>query len=298
MGSVLVPRLLEAGHQVRVLDNLMYGGQGLLGLFADPKFEFMRGDMRDTRVVREAVRGVDLIMHLAAIVGYPACNKDPRLAREVNLKGTMSLAQCRDRQQPIVFASTCSNYGAQFDGRCTEETPLNPLTVYGTTKTEAEKCLLNAGNVIVCRFATAFGMSPRMRLDLLVNDFVRSAMRQKQIVVYERNFVRPFLHVRDMAEAFLFAADHADKMTDDVYNVGSESMNVNKEDVVMLIRARLEFALHFADFDHDEDRRNYAVSFAKIQSLGFEPSISLEQGVDELIRGVQAVDGLSPYSNA
>lgn len=298
VGSILVPTLLEAGHEVRVLDNLMYGGQGLLGLFADPKFEFMRGDVRDTRAVREAVRRADLIIHLAAIVGYPACKKDPRLARDVNLKGTINLAQCRDPQQPLVFASSCSNYGAQSNGMCTEETPLNPLTVYGTTKTEAETYLLDTGNVIVYRFATAFGMSPRMRLDLLVNDFVCSALRQKQIIVYEKAFMRPFIHVRDMARAFLFAVDHADKMTHNVYNVGSECMNLRKEDVALLIRSRLEFLLHFADFDHDEDRRNYAVSFAKIRSLGFETSISLEQGIDELIRGVQAVDGVCPYSNA
>jgi nucleoside-diphosphate-sugar epimerase len=298
VGSVLAPALLEAGHEVRVLDNLMYGGQGLLGLFADQKFEFMRGDVRDTRSVKEAVSRADLLIHLAAIVGYPACKKDPRLAREVNLEGTVNLAQCRDPRQPIVFASTCSNYGGQSDGMCTEETPLNPLTVYGTTKTEAERYLLDTGNVIVYRFATAFGMSARMRLDLLVNDFVCSALRQKQIVVYEKGFMRPFIHVRDMARAFLLAVDHADEMIDNVYNVGSERMNLSKEDVALLIRSRLEFLLHFADFDHDEDRRNYAVSFAKIRSVGFETSISLEQGIDELIRGVQAVDGFCPYSNA
>jgi nucleoside-diphosphate-sugar epimerase len=298
VGSVLVPTLLEAGHEVRVLDNLRSGGQGLLGLFANPKFEFLRGDVRDTRAVSEAVSGADLIMHLAAIVGYPACSKDPRLAREVNLDGTMNLAKCRDPRQPVIFASTCSNYGAQSDGMCTEETPLHPLTVYGATKTQAERYLLEAGNVIVYRFATAFGMSPRMRLDLLVNDFVCSALRQKQIVVYEKNFMRPFIHVRDMAEAFLFALDHTEKMTDDVYNVGSQSLNVTKETVALLVRSRLEFLLHFADFDHDADRRNYKVSFAKIRSLGFETSLALEDGIEELIRGLPAVDGVNPYSNA
>lgn len=297
VGSVLVPKLLEGGHEVRVLDNLVYGGQALLRLFAYPNFEFMRGDVRDSKAVAEAVRGADMIIHLAAIVGYPGCKKDPRLAREVNVEGTMSLAQCRDPRQLIIFASTGSNYGAVCDQVCTEDTPLNPLTIYGATKTDAEKHLLDAGNVIVYRFATAFGLSPRMRLDLLINDFVYSALKRKQIIVYEKGFKRSFIHVRDMARAFLFAVAHAGKMIDNVYNVGSESMNLSKEEVALLIRGKLEFLLHFADFDHDEDMRNYEVSYAKIRSVGFDTTISVDEGIDELIRGLEVVEVFNPYSN-
>jgi nucleoside-diphosphate-sugar epimerase len=297
VGSVLVPKLLEAGHQVRVLDNLIRGGQALLGLFAYPNFELARGDVRDSKAVTEAVRGADVIIHLAAIVGYPACKKDPRLAREVNLEGTINVARCRDPGQLIVFASTGSNYGTVFSQVCTEDTPLNPLTIYGATKTGAETYLLDAGNVIVYRFATAFGLSPRMRLDLLINDFVYSALKHKQLIVYEKSFKRSFIHVRDMARAFLFAVEHADKMTDNVYNVGSECMNLSKEDVALLIRRKLEFLLHFAEFDHDEDMRNYEVSYAKIRSVGFETAILIDEGIDELIRGLEVVDVSSPYSN-
>lgn len=297
VGSVLVPMLLAEGYQVRVLDNLMYGGQGILPLFLNPNLEFVRGDIRDEQIVREAARGVDAILHLAAIVGYPACKKDPRLAEEVNLGGTINLERCRSPEQIIIFASTNSNYGQVFDQICTEETPLNPLTTYGSTKTEAERYLLNAGNVIVYRFATAFGLSPRMRLDLLINDFVYSALRRKQLIIYEKNFKRSFIHVRDMARAFLFALRHTEDMVDNVYNVGSESMNLSKEDVAYMIGRRLEFLLHFADFGHDEDMRNYEVSYAKLRSLGFETTISVEEGIDELIRGLQALDVANPYAN-
>ena len=297
VGSVLVPQLLERDYQVRVLDNLTYGGLGLVPHCLDPHFEFIKGDIRDPAAVRTAAWDADVIIHLAAIVGYPACKKDPQLAEEVNLGGTVVLDQARSRSQMVLFASTGSNYGAVAEGLCTEETPLNPLTLYGVTKTEAEKRLLESGNVIVYRFATAFGLSPRLRLDLMINDFVYQAVVNRQIIVYEKHFRRTFIHVRDMARSLLFAIDHAGQMRDGVFNVGSAAANLTKEDVALMIREKVPYFLHFADIDKDEDQRNYEVSFSRIRSLGFEPQVAVEQGIEELMRGFQLISIPNPYSN-
>jgi nucleoside-diphosphate-sugar epimerase len=297
VGSILIPRLLSSGHHVRVLDNLMYGGQSLLTFFSQPKFEFVKGDILDEQAVRRATQSVDAIIHLAAIVGYPACKKNEQLAHDVNCIGTKILEKNRDRNQLIIFASTGSNYGALIGDRCTEETPLNPLTIYGTTKTQAEQHLLQCGNTICCRFATAFGVSPRMRLDLLINDFVYQAVKVRNLIIYEKTFKRTFIHVIDMARSFMFALDNADRMVDNVYNVGSESMNYNKEDIALMIKEKLEFYLHFADVGKDEDQRNYEVSYAKINRLGFKTTMTVDDGIDELIRAYQVIDIKNPYAN-
>ncbi len=297
VGSVLVPRLLASGHHVRVLDNLMYGGQSLLPFFSYPQFEFIKGDILDEQAVRRAAKSVDVIIHLAAIVGYPACKKYEQLAHDVNYVGTKIVEKSRDRQQRIIFASTGSNYGALIGDFCTEETPLNPLTIYGTTKTDAEQHLLQSGNAICYRFATAFGVSPRMRLDLLINDFVYQAVKVRNLIIYERTFKRTFIHVIDMARSFMFALENGDRMVDNVYNVGSENMNFSKEQIALLVREKIEFYLHFADVGKDEDQRNYEVSYQKINQLGFRTAISVEDGIDELIRAYQVIDIKNPYAN-
>jgi nucleoside-diphosphate-sugar epimerase len=297
VGCVLVPHLLAQGHQVRVLDNLMYGGRGLLACFADRRFEFVKATILDERRLRQSLDGVDAIIHLAGIVGYPACQRDPRLAQEVNLDGTRLVDQLRKRDQPIIFASTGSNYGAVVGALCTEDTPLNPLTEYGTTKTAAERHLLEAGNTVCYRFATAFGVSPRMRFDLLVNDFVYQAKVNKDLIIYERGFKRTFIHVRDMARAFAFALDNYPKLRDDVYNVGSEDMNYNKEEVAVLIKKRVDYYLHFAEIGKDEDQRNYEVSYAKIRGKGFTTEIDMETGIEELIRAVDLIGLKNEYAN-
>ncbi|MBI1928724.1 NAD-dependent epimerase/dehydratase, partial [Candidatus Poribacteria bacterium] len=193
VGSVLLPKLFSKGYQVRVLDNLMYGGQGLLPHFINKNFEFICGDILDGDTVKESISDIDFIIHLAAIVGYPACKKQPELAKAVNLDATVNIDKSRSKNQPIIFASTISNYGAVETGFCTEDTPLNPLTLYGETKTSAERQLLDSGNVVVYRFATAVGLSPRLRLDLLVNDFVYQSLKNKQLIVYEKYFKRAFI---------------------------------------------------------------------------------------------------------
>ncbi len=297
VGSVLIPRLLNAGHHVRVLDNLMYGGASLLPHFSDPKFEFIKGSILDEARVREATRGVDAIIHLAAIVGYPACKKNEQLAHDVNYIGTKIVEKNRDRNQLLIYASTGSNYGAVVGQVCTEETALNPLTIYGTTKTEAERHLLASPNTICYRYATAFGVSPRMRLDLLINDFVYQAVKVRNLIIYERTFKRTFIHVIDMARSFMFALENAGRMIGQVYNVGSEKMNYSKEQIADLVRRKVDFYLHYADVGRDEDQRNYEVSYAKIHSLGFYTTISVEDGVDELIRAYETIDLRNPLSN-
>jgi nucleoside-diphosphate-sugar epimerase len=297
VGSVLVPHLLAIGHQVRVLDNLMYGGRSLLPCFADRGFEFLKGSILDEGRMKQALDGVDAIVHLAGIVGYPACKRDPRLAHEVNLDGTRLIADLRHRDQPILFASTGSNYGAVVGSLCTEDTPLNPLSEYGVTKTAAERHLLDTGNMVCYRFATAFGVSPRMRFDLLINDFVYQAKVNKDLIIYERAFKRTFIHVRDMARAFAFAIDHYPAMRDDVYNVGSEEMNYNKEEVALLIKQKIDYYLHFAEIGKDEDQRNYEVSYAKIRGKGFKTEIDMETGIDELIRAVDLIGMKNEYGN-
>ena len=297
VGSVLVPHLLARGHKVRVLDNLMYGGQGLLSSFAYPGFDFVKGSVLDEAKLKQALQDTDAVIHLAAIVGYPACKRDPRLAQEVNLDGTRLLDRLRSRDQPVLFASTASNYGAVVGSLCTEDTPLNPLSEYGVTKTAAERHLLDAGNVVCYRFATAFGVSSRMRFDLLVNDFVYQAKINKYLIIYERTFKRTFIHVRDMARASAFALDHWADMRDDVYNVGSEEMNYSKEEVALLIRKKIDYDLHFAEIGTDEDQRNYEVSYAKIRGKGFKTGIDMETGIDEPIKAADLLVLQSDFSN-
>lgn len=297
VGSVLVPELLKRQYKVRVLDNLMYGGQGLIPCFFDRNFEMIRGDVRDKTAVENALRGVDVIIHLAAIVGYPACKKSPDLARTVNGEATVQIEKLRDKKVPILFGSTGSNYGAVIGELCTEETPLNPISLYGETKTKAETYLLSCDNVVCYRFATAFGASNRMRLDLLINDFVYQAVRNRNVTIYEKSFKRTFIHVRDMVRSFLFAIDHFDRIKNTVYNVGSEKMNYSKEEIAVILKRKVDYYLHFAEIGSDEDKRNYEVSYKKMNAAGFETTISLEEGIDELIHVSQVLDIHHPYSN-
>ncbi len=297
VGCTLVGRLLEEGYDATVFDNLMYGGRGLLPYFSNPRFHFIKGDVRDKSKLQEVVKDADVIVHLAAIVGYPACKKDPRLAEEVNIGGTRNLLAVRVPSQPVLYASTGSNYGAYTGGPCTEETPLNPVSLYGISKTQAETDIMSAGNSVSFRFATAFGVSSRMRLDLLINDFVYRALKERSLILYEKEFKRTFIHVRDMAHSFLFALKNYARMKDDVFNVGSEKMNYNKEEIALKIQQRIPFYLHFADVGKDEDQRNYEVSYEKIRRLGLETTIDVDQGIDELIRAYTALDIRSEFSN-
>ena len=297
IGCVLVPALLKENHKVRVVDSFMYGGRGLIPSLMDKNLELVRGDVRDPGVMKEALKGTDLVIHLAAIVGYPACKKSPDLARTVNYEATVLLDKSRDRKVPILYGSTGSNYGAVVGQICTEETPLSPVSLYGETKTQAEHYLLDSGNVVCYRFATAFGASNRMRLDLLVNDFVYQAVRNRNITVYEKSFKRTFIHVQDIVRSFLFAIENFARLKDGVFNVGSEKMNYSKEEIAEQVKKKVDYYLHFAEFGTDEDKRNYEVSYKKIRALGFDTTVSLEDGIDELIKASSLLDIRNEYSN-
>lgn len=296
IGSVLVPRLLELGHTVTALDNLRYGGHGLLPCFRDPAFRFVQGDVRDGPTVRRELAQHDAVIHLAAIVGVPACRKYPAEAESVNVEGTRVVVEALGRDQALVFASTGSFYG-DCGAECSEDSPLNPGSLYSDTKMRAERLALDAGNAVSLRLATGFGVSPRFRLDLLVNDFVRQAVVNRQLIVYEKDFRRTFLHVQDIARAFAFAIERLDRMRGRAFNVGHESLNLTKEQVALAIRERVDFYLHFAEVGHDPDRRDYSVSFQRSRDLGFESTVTLGQGLDELIRAMAVLRFDSPYDN-
>lgn len=296
VGTSLIPQLLAKDYQVHVFDNLLFGGDQIFPFFRNPNFSFTRGDVRDLAALKKASADADIVIHLAAIVGYPACRKDPDLAESVNVTGTKNVIEATSNNQLILFGSTGSNYGAVED-ICTEETPLNPLSLYGQTKTLAEKMLLEERNTIAWRFATAFGVSPRLRLDLLINDFTYKAVKEGYLVVYEKHFMRTFIHVHDMGRAFLFGIENNDKMVKQVYNVGSTTMNYSKEDICNLISKQTNAYVHFADVGEDADKRNYVVSYDKINSLGYETTISVADGITELVKVCKALEFRNPYSN-
>jgi nucleoside-diphosphate-sugar epimerase len=286
VGSVVTGAFLDTGHQVTVLDSLVDGGQGLLGYAGSPDFQFQRGDVRDERAIRAAMAGQDVIVHLAAVVGFGACNADPRRAESINVEGTRTLLAARDPEQFFLYASTGSVYGAVREGLCHEGLDPQPLSVYGRTKLQAERLVVEAANCTAYRFATAFGMSPRMRVDLLVNGFVYDARLRGYVVIYDGAARRTFIHVRDMARAFLFAIEHAGEMDGQVYNCGAESLNHTKDEIVELLRERLRFEVFHGPVGADEDQRDYAVSYAKIEALGYRASVTMAEGLDELVRGV------------
>jgi nucleoside-diphosphate-sugar epimerase len=297
VGSTLVPLLLEQGHRVRVLDVLRFGGHGLLPCCQSRSFELVKGDVCDGVAVAKALDGVEAVIHLAAVVGYPACKKEPHVAQATNVEGTRALLRHRKPDQKFLFASTGSIYGSVPDYVCNENTPRAPITLYGETKAAAEQMVMEAGNSVAYRFATAFGVSNRMRLDLMPNDFTYQAVKNRNLIVYEGGFKRTFVHVRDMARSFVFALEAWDRLKDDVYNVGHETMNFTKEDVARKILEHVDYYLHFAEVGHDADQRNYEVSYQKIREKGFETTVDLDRGIAELVRAAQLIEFQNPFAN-
>jgi nucleoside-diphosphate-sugar epimerase len=292
IGSVLIPALLEAGHTVRVLDNFRYGQTTLLDACANPRFGVTVGDSRDPATLRAAMRDADYILPLAAIVGARACDLDRVAATSTNLDAIRLLLTLRSSEQRIIFPCTNSGYGVgQQDQFCTEETPLRPISLYGRTKVEAEAAVLEAGRSLSLRFATVFGLSPRMRLDLLVNDFVYRAVTDRALVVFEGHFRRNYLHVRDAARAFLHAMSGFERMQGP-YNVGLSDANLSKLELCARIKAHLpDFTYVEAQIGEDPDKRDYVVSNAKIEATGFQPAHTLEAGIAELVKGYTMLSG-------
>ena len=287
IGSILAADLLAAGYGVTVLDNFMYRQNSLLDCCAHEKFSVIRGDCRDATLLKEAIKGQDIIVPLAALVGAAVCDADTTAARSTNLAAVESLLALRSQQQRILFPNTNSGYGVGEQGQhCTEESPLNPLSLYGRTKVEAERAIMDAGNALCFRLATVFGISPRMRMDLLVNDFVYRALTDRTVVIFEGHFMRNYIHVRDVARAFLHGIEHYDKMAGEVYNVGLDEANFSKLELCGKIKEHLpDFVYLEAPIGEDPDKRDYIVSNEKITHAVFAPAHSLDAGISELIKG-------------
>ncbi len=287
LGSVLVPALLERDWEVTVLDQFVYEQTSLLACCAHPRFRVIRGDCRNEEVVRAALVGADVVIPLAALVGAPACAADETTARTVNRDAVRTLLKLRHPTQRVIFPTTNSGYGIGEPGAaCTEDSPLRPISLYGVTKVEAERAVLDAGNCVTFRLATVFGTAPRMRIDLLVNDFVYRAVHDRTVVVFEGHAKRNYIHIRDVTRAFLHALDHFDRMRDRAYNVGLSDANLSKLELCARIRQHLpQFVYSEAAVGEDPDKRDYVVSNERIERTGFRPAYSLDDGIRELIRG-------------
>jgi nucleoside-diphosphate-sugar epimerase len=283
IGTALIPELLDSGYEVTVYDSLTYNGDVLIPYFQYKNFHFIKGDILETSKLKNAIKDKDVIIHLAALVGYDACEKNPELTEMINSSATKNLVNMLSPNQLLMYGSTGSNYG-KVDTICTEETPLNPTTLYAKTKTTGEQEVMKHGNAIAYRFATAFGAAPRLRLDLLVNDLTYLAATQKYMLVYQPEFMRTFIHVRDLVKSFTFGIKNSDKMRGEVYNVGSNKLNHSKREVCELIKQKTGCVVYYNDFDSDKDHRDYEVSYDKIAALGFNTTITLEEGIDELVK--------------
>ena len=297
IGSVLIPFLLDKGYKTNVYDLLLYGGYSLLPFISNKNFSFIKGDVRDKESLGRAIKKNDVIIHLAAIVGLPACNKDKKLSYSTNVQGTKNVVSSLSPNQHLIHASTVSIFGASTGDICDEESPLNPISCYAKTKTDAEKIVLEAQNTVCLRFATAFGVSPRMRLDLLINDFVYQAYMNKFLILFEKAYKRTFVHVQDISRSILFAIRNFEKLKNSIFNIGDNSNNFSKEDIALKIKKRIDYYLHFADIEEDKDKRNYSVSYEKINSLGFKTKKTVDEGIDELIKASQIFEFKHPYKN-
>jgi len=298
LGSTLVPALLAEGFRVTVLDNFMFDQASLNQLCADSHFEVYHGDARDPDVLKPLLRDADIIIPLAALVGAPLCNNDKIGAETLNRDAILTLIKYASREQRILTPITNSGYGIGEAGKfCTEETPLRPISLYGRTKVEAERAVLERGNSISFRLATVFGMSPRMRIDLLVNDFVYRAVNDRAVVLFEAHFKRNFIHVRDVARVFLHGICNFESMRDQPYNVGLSDANLSKLELCQRIQQHLpNFMFLEAPIGEDPDKRDYIVSNEKVERTGYRPQFSLDDGIRELIKGFRMLRN-SVYGN-
>lgn len=291
LGSILVPALLDAGYAVTALDNFLFAQDSLLACCANRNFSVIRGDCREPAVLKQGLKDADVVIPLAAIVGAPACQADTTATRSTNLEAIKLLLQLRSPKQKVIYPTTNSGYGIGEQGKfCTEESPLRPISLYGVTKVEAEQAVLDAGHSLTFRLATVFGMSPRMRIDLLVNDFVYRAVNDRTVVVFEGHAKRNYIHVRDVARAFQHALANFSSMQGQPYNVGLSDANLSKLELCARIKAHIPgFVYLEAPVGEDPDKRDYIVSNAKIERTGFRPAHSLDDGIQELMKGYTVI---------
>lgn len=287
IGSILCQRLLDHGCRVIALDNHYYGETSLFHLCANPDFEFIEGDARNEALLKPLVARADVIIPLAAMVGVGACARDPILTRSINVDAIRLINSLRSGSQLLLYPNTNSGYGiSSGESYCTEDSPLQPISLYGETKVAAEKIVLDSPNSIAFRLATVFGLSPRMRLDLLVNHFVHAAVHDGYIVLFEKDFKRNFVHVRDVVDCFIHAMENRAGMVGRVFNLGLDAANLSKAELAEKVKAQVpSFYIHYAEIGSDPDKRNYIVSNERLKQAGFVARRSLEDGIRELIKG-------------
>jgi nucleoside-diphosphate-sugar epimerase len=292
IGSILVPELLRAGHEVTVVDNFLYGQTPLLDVCNYDTLTIVRGDARDEKIIAQHIAEKDFIIPLACLVGAPLCDKDPIGARTTNLEAIELILRLRKPGQKIIFPNTNSGYGRMAEGVafCDETSSLDPVSLYGKLKVQAEQILLTAGDAVVFRLATVFGISPRMRLDLLVNDFVYRAVNDGAVILFEPHFKRNYIHVRDVASAFMHAMDNFEAMKNEAYNVGLSDANLSKFELCEEIKKQVpRFVFIESKIGEDPDKRNYVISNEKIEKTGYRTHVPLTDGITELIRGYRIV---------
>ncbi len=298
IGSVFVPQLLYAGYAVTVLDNFMYKQASLLDICFHPDLDIIVEDVRNEHLLKKQVEKHDIIVPLAAIVGASACDRDKNLATQVNLEQAGNITKWISQDQKILFPVTNSGYGiGQKEIYCDETTPLNPISHYGRTKVDAEKVLLDHENAVTFRLATVFGVAPRMRMDLLVNDFVYRAYKDRYIVLFEAHFKRNYIHIRDVARVFLHALEKYETMKGEVYNVGLSDANLSKRELCEKIKKNIpDFHIFESEIAEDPDKREYIVSNEKIEAKGCQPKYSIVDGIKELIKLYKYLS-LNAYAN-
>ncbi len=291
LGSTMVPELLKNGFQVTVLDNFMYQQTSLLEVCHDKNLTIVRGDARDKELVQKLLKDKDIILPLACYTGAPLCKKDPVGAESTNYGAVKLINDLRSKNQIVIFPTTNSGYGIGEKGKfCTEETPMRPISLYGKWKVNIEEELLASENTATLRLATVFGVSPRMRLDLLVNDFTYRAVNDRFIVLFEAQFKRNFVHVRDIAAVFQHVIKNFDKMKGEPYNVGLTEANIDKMELCLEIKKKIpDFHIMESPIGEDPDKRDYVVSNEKIEKTGWEAKVGLSDGLDELIKGYQII---------
>lgn len=299
IGSVLTTMLLEVGHKVTVIDNFMYHQNSLLCCCHSKNLTVINGDTRNPELIEKNIIGKDFIIPLACLVGAPACDKDPSYARSVIIDGMKHILKYRKENQGIIYPNTNSGYGVgQSNKYCDENSPLKPLSLYAKLKVDAEKMLLKTDNTISLRLATVFGISPRMRIDLLVNDFTYRAVNDRFVILFEPHFKRNYIHVRDVARAFIYCLSNFKKMKNNIYNVGLSDANLSKLELCQEIKKQIpNFYFMKADIGEDPDKRDYIVSNKKIEKMGFKPKVTLREGIVELVKGYQILKN-DKYKNA
>ena len=294
IGSELIGYLLKDGYSVVAIDSLMYDPTSLLRYTNDPNFSFVKGDVRNKNVMSQLMSDADIIIPLAALVGFPLCDDDPRGAQEINHDVNTWIAETKRPEQKVIYPCTNSGYGVSVDGSvCTEESPLNPISLYGRTKVAAERDYQKVDNHVTFRLATVFGPGSRMRTDLLVNNFVLKTLRDRVLVLYECKFMRNYVHLQDVCRGFMFIIDNWDSCKNQTYNLGNDSLNMNKLQLAQKIQEHLPLEIIKAEINSDPDTRDYIVSSDKIYSKGYKCEYDLDDGIHQLITAYNIIE--SPW---